>query len=327
MGGPQAVFWAGDIALKHSDYETAEQFWRSIESSYPDRAALAYRLAGVRFLTNHIDESEKIIRDVFESGARSADLYNLLAWCYERQNRMEDAIGAMDQAIILEPLQEGNYLDLATILEAHQVYNLALEAARRAVVVAPHSLAAYRLKAFLEARISSSFEPARRTFDEAFAQMPESPEPLRALAVLQWDFHMPKDAAATFESALKRFPGNAPLYQDYARLLLSPDGSGNEADRTRAVRLLETALKLDENLPEAHYEMGKVALEDDRLAEALGHLKRAAELDPGSSKIRHMLGRVYRTMGRSKDLAREIDLFEKLKQEEQNNSPGIRRRL
>jgi predicted Zn-dependent protease len=324
MKGPRAILWAGDIALANGDYETAERFWRSIESIYPDRAALGYRFAKARFLSIRIEESQKMILALIASGIRSADLYNLLAWCYEWQDRLEDAIKALNEAIALEPAREGNYLDLATILETQKLYRPALEAAQRAVALAPRSLPAYGLKAFLETKVYGSFEPARRTFDQVIAQMPDSPEPLRALAQLQCDVQMRKDAAATLEAALKRFPRNALLYQDYARMLLSPDRGGDDAARARAARLLETALRIDESLPEVHYQMGRIALDENRFTEALPHLARAAELDPNNSKIHHMLGRLYRVMGRPADLAREMELFQKFKREEENIPSGIR---
>jgi len=328
MEGPEAVFLAGEVALDNADYETAERFWRSIESSYPDRAALGYRLGKASFLLSRIEESQHTILGLIESGIRSADLYNLLAWCYERQDRLQDAVAAMEKAIALEPARESNYLDLGSMLQAHQVWKVALEAARRAVAVAPRSIEGYRLKAFLETKLYPNFDAARRTFDEAIAHMPDSPEPLRALAVAQWDYGTPRDAAATFEAGLRRFPRNALLYQDYARMLLSPDGGGGaDAAKALGVQLLETALRLDESLPESHCELGKIALDESRPSEALRHLGRAAELDPNSSRIHYLLGRVYRLMGRPEEVAREMKLSGKLKQEEDNAAPGFRRQL
>jgi len=328
MKGSEAVFLAGEVALDSGDYETAERFWRSIESSYSDRAALGYRLGKTRFLSGRIEESQHTILGLLESGIRSVDLYNLLAWCYERQDRLQDAVTAMEKAIALEPARESNYLDLGSMLQAHQVWKVALEAARRAVAVAPRSIEGYRLKAFLETKLYAHFDVARRTFDEAIAKMPDSPEPLRALAVAQWDYGTLRDAAATFEDGLRRFPRNALLYQDYARMLLSPEGGGvDDAAKGRAVRLLETALRLDESLPESHCEMGKIALDESRPTEALHHLIRAAELDPNSSRIHYLLGRVYRLIGRPEEVAREMKLSGKLKQEEDNAAPGFRRQL
>jgi Flp pilus assembly protein TadD len=77
--------------------------------------------------------------------------------------------------------------------------------------------------------------------------------------------------------------------------------------------MLRLALALDRSLPEAHYQLGNLALKNGQPAQALRHLEAAARLNPDSAKVHFALARVYRRLNRSQDASREMGLFEKLK--------------
>ena len=76
--------------------------------------------------------------------------------------------------------------------------------------------------------------------------------------------------------------------------------------------LLEKALALDASLPQAHYELGKLLLENGKASEALRHLEAAAELDPRNSATHLALANAYRVLGRTADQSRELKLFREL---------------
>jgi tetratricopeptide (TPR) repeat protein len=131
---------------------------------------------------------------------------------------------------------------------------------------------------------------------------------------------------ATFEKAIKRFPQDPKLYQEYGRTLLIPASGSDAAAGSRAVMLLEKALSLNDSLPEAHFQLGNMALGKGKMDDALRHLGRAAELDLTSSKIHYALSRAYRRLGRKEDVIRELQIFEKLKAEEDRSvSRGMSR--
>ena len=82
--------------------------------------------------------------------------------------------------------------------------------------------------------------------------------------------------------------------------------------QSRAVPLLEKALSLEDVLPDAHYDLGKLLLDSGKPGPSLPHLEAAAKLKPRSRKIHLALGTAYRTLGRKDDYTRELQIMKTL---------------
>jgi Flp pilus assembly protein TadD len=227
----------------------------------------------------------------------------------------------MDQAIDLDPTRETNYLDLGRILIANQRFSVALEAANKAVEVAPHSAQAYQLKGLAEINLKLLTDAAR-SYARVVELDPGSSEAIINLALVQSAHGLTGEAQATFEQAIKRFPQDPKVYHEYGRTLLLPASASEHAAEARGLRLLEKALSLNEALPEAHFLLGNTALSKGDIESALHHLQRAAELDPSSSKVHYALSRAYRRLGRNEDVLKELKIFEQLKQKEDKANPN-----
>jgi tetratricopeptide (TPR) repeat protein len=309
------------VAAQANDFETAEQMFASIWSTYPDTAKLGYSLALAQYRANRIKESQVTLRKLIGAGHESSDIYDLLAWCFEKQNDFKQAVAAMDQAIALDPSRESNYLDVGMmLLELHRPTG-ALVAAEKAVKVAPSSYQAYRLKGLAETRLAKIAD-AEKSYARAIELNPADPEAILGLASAQWDDGKTQEAEATFKKGIELLPGNAILYQEYGSMLLKLGGSSDAAREARAVSLLQTAIALDGGLAEPHYQLGKLALTKGSYQEALGHLETAAKLNPRSSKIHFSLAGLYRRLGRAEDATKELQLYKSLKTEEEKSASG-----
>src|SRR5207245_2050985 len=94
-------------------------------------------------------------------------------------------------------------------------------------------------------------------------------------------------------------------------------GAENPGTQTRAEQFLRKAIALDSSLAEPHYQLGKLALRDDRIREAQQQLEAAVRLDPASSKSHYGLAQVYRKLRRASDAAHEVERFQALKAREE----------
>jgi tetratricopeptide (TPR) repeat protein len=79
-----------------------------------------------------------------------------------------------------------------------------------------------------------------------------------------------------------------------------------------AVPLLEKALALEDALPDAQYDLGKILLDSGKPWQSLPHLEAAAKLKPRSRKIHLALAAAYRTMDRKDDYTRELQIMKAL---------------
>jgi Flp pilus assembly protein TadD len=77
---------------------------------------------------------------------------------------------------------------------------------------------------------------------------------------------------------------------------------------------------LDASLFESHYELGNLELNDGRMAQAVQHLERAVKLEPNSPAAHFALSRAYRRQRRLSDAARQLETYNRLKDEAAHNS-------
>jgi len=314
-GGEKGVLLGAQIADEAEDYATAENLLTSIRSNFPDPAMLGYRLALVQYHAKQFEESQKTLLDLLAAGYKSGPILNLLAWCYEKRNDSKEAVQALEEAINLEPPEESNYVDLIQILSADGSLPRGLETAKRASAALPGCLRIFLLKGSIELKVGQ-FTDAIASYAHAVELDPASADALLGLTEAEDAAGMIQDATARYEAGMTRFPKDVRFKLQFALMLLKEAETGNSVAQTRAEQLLKSAVAQNHSLPEAHYQLGDLALKSGRPVEAVQELKQAAQLDPKSAKTCYALARAYRRLGRNEDAAREMDRYQKLKEAE-----------
>ena len=317
--GSAAIFLGAETAAQSGDLETAAKLFESIRSTYPDRAQLSYELAMVQYQATHFQESQATLQQLTAAGIRESRIYNLLSWCYHRQNRLTEAVAAMNRAIELAPAAETNYDHLAQILIEEGRYAGATEAAEKALAVAPKSSTAYQLRGRAETGIGN-FKLAIGSYARAVELDATSAGALLNLALVQEKLFQPHEAARSFEKGIARFPKNPQFYEAYGRMLLD-NGSDAANEEAHAVSLLEKALVLDNQLGYAHYALGKYLLAKDKVQPALAHLEAAAKLNPSDSHAALALAGAYRRLGRNAEAGEQLRKFKELEALKNSSAP------
>ena len=299
------------VQFQLGDSRAAKMNLERILRSRPDHKAsiaLGHQAALAEYRANRFADSQATVEGLIAAGVRKSEVFNLLAWSFHRQNKLTEAVGAMRQAIELDPSVETNYDNLAQILLEQKENVAAADVIRKALEVAPDSFQVYKLKGRMETQIGN-FKRALESFSRAVALNVTDAESLLGLGLVQEKLAQLDQAAATFEKGIARFPRDAQFYQAYGRMLAE---SGTRLDS--AVTLFEKALEIDNALPEAHYHLGKLLLAKGKAQESLPHLEAAAKLDPKSSRIHLSLANAYRSLGRQDDAARELKLVRELQE-------------
>ncbi len=317
---PTSIFLGGQVAAEIREFDIAEALFQSVAASYPDKTELAYALARVQYRAGRFSESLETLRRAVAAGHESAEIYNLLGWCLFKRDDAKAAIAALDKAIALDPSDESNYLDVGVILLQNHYYEVAGIAAEKALAVAPDSYRAHRLKAQIELR-SGRVNDAEAHYARAVELNPADAEGIIGLATAQLDIGKAAAAEATLKAAIERLPREGVLYQAYGTMLLWGDAKSDTNVEARAAQLLQKAEALDPALPDAHYELGKLALRDGNTREALRELETAVKLDPQSAKNHYGLAQAYRKLGRAAEAAREAQIFQEIKAKENKAFP------
>jgi len=314
-GGTEALLLGAHIADEMHDYDAAKKLLASIAATPSDQMTVGYSLALVEYHAKQFEESRQILLQMADSGMKSGQIYNLLGWCYQQEHQSAQAAEAMEQAISLDPTQESNFLDLGKILLANGSLPAALALAKRTVQAFPDSSTAYLLKGEAELKVGQ-FTDAIDSYAAALRIDPSSADALLGLAEAQFAAGRTKDANAGFAAGHSKFPKDARFPLQHALVLLKEADTGNSQAGVQAELLLRSALALDPSLAEAHYQLGEIALNRGREAEALAHLQAAAKLDPANSATHFALSRVYRGLGRKQDSSNELALYQNLKASE-----------
>jgi tetratricopeptide (TPR) repeat protein len=98
--------------------------------------------------------------------------------------------------------------------------------------------------------------------------------------------------------------------------------AGRAAD---AKEILAKALRLDNDLRIAHFDLGIIEADDKNYAGAVKQFQEAIRVDPERSEAHYRLARIYQQMGRPADAAPEFALVKKL-QEKKEVEPPVRLR-
>jgi len=135
-----------------------------------------------------------------------------------------------------------------------------------------------------------------------------------------WNMDHTDEAAKAFEDAARRFPDNAFVLLKYALFLLNAPGERDAAQDTRIRSLLKKSETLDASDAETHFQLGNLAMKENKYDEALTELQTAAKLDPELSKVHLVLARLYRRAGREEEAGKETQLHRKLKAQEEQGT-------
>lgn len=300
------------IAEQAGDFEESERLLSSIPGAAGDSPDIQFRKANVQYHAGHYAACQATLEPLLTGAGGTAQMYNLMGWCYHKLNKPKEATEAFEHAIALAPADESNYVDLIQVLEAHYFLQVALDAANRAVALFPRSVAILNLKGSIERR-QFHFNDAVASYKQAIQIQGDNVESWLGLATAQISAESITDATSTFKLALERFPKEARFKVVYAEMLLSHADTGDRATTSRAEQMLKQAITEDPANAQAFLELGKIELADGRLAEASQHLERAVKLSPQNSDAHFVLWRVYRGLNRTADAARELKTFQRLK--------------
>jgi len=319
--GPEAVFQGGRLAAEFKDYDTAERMFLSIQSTYPNPATVNYNLALAQFSAKRYAECEKTLLASIGYGHGTADSYALLGWAYEKQDRLPEMLKAFETAINMEPANQNYYIDLGDGLAEKKNYATAIEVAKEAVKRFPTSSRAYSLKGSVELKMYLLTD-ALSSYSKAVQLDPDNPRAALGIALTQWNMDRSEDAAKSFEEGARKFSRDAFFLLKYSLFLLYAPGERDAEQEAKIKALLKRSEELDGSMAETHFQLGNLAMKENKYDEALKELQIAAKLDPELSKAHLALARVYRRAGRTEEAEKETELHRKLKASEEQNADG-----
>jgi tetratricopeptide (TPR) repeat protein len=310
-----AIGQCTQIAAIGGDLETAQSLFDLIPANEPSRPVAGLQLAKVLYGRGQVSASKQILLKLAEQGVMSADLQALLGACFEAEHRPDLARQAYQQEIDLDPSRIDYYQDLISLLLDLGKTDDAAALVNRALVIAPSDARPWVWKAHVSVQ-ANSYKDAIENYTRALKLDGSNFDAILGVATVYFILGQNDAAIAEYKTGIEKFPNDARFYIGYAETLLaSPDSRKVQA---QAEKLLENAVRLAPQSPEAHYQLGQLALQQSRLNDAEKELLMAVQLEPNQSKSHFALSILYRRMKRTEDAAKQFAIYQDLKRAEES---------
>jgi tetratricopeptide (TPR) repeat protein len=168
-----------------------------------------------------------------------------------------------------------------------------------------------------------NYEKAAEVLGQAMDIDPDDPRPMDFLGKLPVvSPETTKRIDQRFSQFLKTHPDNANTNYYLARDLLNPkSGAPSDDDLVRGEQLLKTAIRLDPNMADAYFEMGRLRERKGQQKEAVLAYEHAVRLSPDQEKYRYRLSFSYRAVGKTEKADEELRAFERLQSQHASVAP------
>ena len=197
--------------------------------------------------------------DVTPTTTRSAESFLNEAGRFFKEGKLAQAIASYKQAILADPQNPGNYVEMARLQVFAGFYEEAKTSAENALLLNPNNSMAYAVKAW-------------------------------ALNFMQ----QYSEAITSIKEAIRLDPNNAAAYAYYAEILID---QGNYEDLETAISMSQKARELAPNTLETHRARGYVLYATANYVESIQEYKSALAINDKIWDLHYSLGVVYRING------------------------------
>lgn len=306
---PDALNQSSTLALgvelaKAELCDNAIPYLLSASMAYPADVDIGYDLGVCYLAAKQYPEAAATLQTLIDEGHESSEIDNTLAEAYEAENKTQKAVDALRRAISLNPGDDENYLDFASICLDHQDFTNAAKVLSVGLDVHPKSSRLVFERGILNA-MQDRFEDAEKDFQLSSDLAPESDAGYIGLGVTYLETGKAAQAVPVLRSRLHDHPDDANLNFLLAEALLRSGVQQGSADYAEAQTRLERSTQLNPNMVEPHVSLGKIYLQEDKPGEAAQQFERARKIDPNSKAACAHLAVAYRKLGQT-DKAREV---------------------
>ncbi len=292
----------------------------------PANVEAVMRLARVYLARKDIPAAGRTLETAVARGVNSAPLYALLADVYDKSGHPENAIPAMRLAIKLDPQSETYRFQYGTVLTNAYAPAAAIIRLNEALEEFPNSPRLWLAFGLANYKASKN-EEAARALDRAIKLDPKFAQGYTALGMTRVELGQYNEGVALFEQALRMNAKLGVVHYLIADALLRQ----TDADIARIESHLRRAVEWDGKYTQARLALAKVLMRAERMTEAATELEQVVKLNPDLAETYYQLGRAYGRLKRTDEAKTALATFKRLsdsqKEQEQVERQDIVRRL
>jgi Tfp pilus assembly protein PilF len=300
LGG--ALLEAGLLAEAESELTAAVKL-------DPSNSDTIVELARVYIARQDLTAAGRLLEAGVARGLESAPIYALLADVYERSGHLENAIPALRLAIQRDPQSEKYrfaYGLLLTDAYAPAAAVIRLEEALKSFPNSPPLWFALGLAHFKNEKP----EKAEEAFKRSLELNPNFASALAYRGMIRVQTGAAAEGITLYEKALQADPKITVVHYLIADALLKQV----DADLKRVETHLKRAVEADTTFAPARIALGKLFMRTNRWDEAAAEFERVIKLDPNLPDAYYQLGRTYTRLKRTAEAQSTLDTFKRLSQ-------------
>jgi tetratricopeptide (TPR) repeat protein len=301
-------FEAGMIYVRLGKYERASGQFELARKDYPDPYEVAFNLTLSYIKSKNYKAAINTAQEFISKGHRKAELHNLLSQAYEGTGQTIEAYNALRTATQIDPKDENNYLDLATLCVDHANYELGLEIVNIGIRNLPQSDRLYFQRGTL---LAMTGQPSQAVKDfEVAGKMSQKNLPAVARAVVLLELGETAKAVALLRQTATGSPDDYLVQYVLGEALNRSGPAAASAEEIEAIRALEKSVGLNPDFAASRAVLGKLLLRRNETDRAITELEKSLELDPKETASLYQLALAHRKKGnldRAKELFAKVD--------------------
>jgi tetratricopeptide (TPR) repeat protein len=263
-----------------------------VSNEYPARFNLSLSLVA----TGQPKLAIPILTALRAAGHDNVDVNNLLAQAYVGDGENHKALEAFEKASRLAPENEKLYLFVADACMEKQEYAVGLEVVDLGLNHLPNSPQLHYQRGMFLALLDE-LDTGKKDFDQARGLAPDTDIAFLAgtqKAMLEGDV---VEAVRIAREAVTKGAHDYRLLTLFGEALLRSGIAPGEAEFKEAQEALEKSVAERPTYAGSQLALGKLALLDNRVDEAVAHLETARELNPKDASVYSNLAAAYRRRG------------------------------
>jgi tetratricopeptide (TPR) repeat protein len=317
---PQSQFLIG-ITLAQSDLMVrAIPYLEAVQRTYPASYDIGYDLALCYLAAKQYSQAITTVHGLIDSGHETAELDNVLAEAYVDNKETQSAVDALRRAIALDPEDDDNYLDFASLCMNNHAFDDASRVLAVGLRVHPNSARLIFERGILNA-MQDHYDLAEKDFETASALDPEKNSGYIGLGVTYIETGKASQAIPLLRKRLLEQPDDANLLYLLGEALVRDGAGPGDKTFTEAQAALEKSIRLNPNLCLPHVALGSIYLQENRTEDAIKLFEEARLIDPREKSAYSHLAIAYRRAGQP-DKAKEMVSFLRDINDQERTDPG-----
>lgn len=259
------------------------------------------------------------IEELIDHGQDTSELENLFAEALEEHGEIDRAIHAYKSAIVLDPKDEDNYVDLASLCIDHRAFEDGMKVITLGLQLHPGSARLIFMRGILDAS-EGKVDLAEEDFQQATRLEPQRALGAVGLGAVYLQNGDSAEALKVIRRKLSQNPNDASLLYLLGEALITSGAQPSQPSFAEAQHVLERSVTLNPNLCLPHVALGSIYLRENRFSDAVVQLEAARKIDPSENSAYSHLAVAYRHLGQQQKAKEVLIALQQLLEQERSGT-------